>query len=56
MAFKRRFLAATQDHRVTAARVRIEGELTNVYLGLKLKPKAQKYVDSISNFEREEIF
>jgi hypothetical protein len=56
MAFKRRFLAATQDHRVTASRLRVDGELANVYLGIKLKPKAQKYVDSISNFEREEIF
>jgi hypothetical protein len=56
MAFKRRFLAATQDHRVTATRVRIDGESANVYLGIKLNPKAQKYVNSISNFEREDIF
>lgn len=56
LAFKRRFLAATQDHRVIASRLRLDGELVNVYMGVKLNPKAQKYVDSISNFEKQEIF
>jgi hypothetical protein len=28
----------------------------NVYRGVVLNAKARKYVDSISNFEREEIF
>jgi putative DNA primase/helicase len=56
LAFKRRFLAATQDHRVVADRVRENGEQLNVYRGVVLNVKARKYVDSISNFEREEIF
>jgi P4 family phage/plasmid primase-like protien len=56
LAFKRRFLAATQDHRVTADRVRIEGEQHNVYRGVVLNDKAQRYIDSMSQFEKEEIF
>lgn len=56
LAFKRRFLAATQDHRVVADRIRVDGEQHNVYRGVVLNVKARKYVDSISNFERDEIF
>jgi putative DNA primase/helicase len=56
LTFKRRFLAATQDHRVVAERIRVDGELCNVYRGIKLNAKAQKYIDSISQFEMEEIF
>lgn len=54
LVFKRRFLAATQDHHVTAERVRVEGEPQNIYRGVKLNSKAQKYIDN--NFEKEEIF
>jgi hypothetical protein len=53
MSFKRRFLAATQELLVKSYR-RGEGEKThNVYLGVKLRPKAQAYADGISNFEKE---
>jgi len=56
LAFKRRFLAATQDHRVVADRMRVDGEQVNIYRGIVLNEKAQKYINGISNFEREEIF
>ena len=56
LAFKRRFLAATQDHRVVADRMRVDGEQINVYRGIVLNEKAQKYINGISAFEREEIF
>lgn len=56
LAFKRRFLAATQDHRVVADRQRVDGDLHYVYRGVKLNDKAQKYVDSQTAFDREEIF
>jgi P4 family phage/plasmid primase-like protien len=54
-AFKRRFLAATQEQYVRSDVVRMEGERTNVYLGIKLNDKAQKYLDSIETFD-EGIF
>lgn len=41
---------------MVADRIRIEGEQHNVYRGVVLNVKARKYVDSISNFERDEIF
>lgn len=53
MSFKRRFLAATQELRVQSYRRRHNDETQHVYLGAKLKPKAQLYVDGISNFEKE---
>jgi P4 family phage/plasmid primase-like protien len=53
MSFKRRFLASTQELRVSTYRRRNGEESNHVYLGVKLKPKAQQYVDSISNFEKE---
>jgi putative DNA primase/helicase len=53
MSFKRRFLATTQDMRVKSYRQRTEGETEHMYMGVKLKPKAQAYADSVSNFERE---
>ena len=49
-AFKRRFLAATQERYVTSDKVQIEGERSQVYMGVKLNEKAQKYVDSIETF------
>lgn len=55
LAFKRRFLAATQEHRIVSDSHRNSGGRVHVYRGVKLNEKAQKYVDSISNFE-EEIF
>jgi P4 family phage/plasmid primase-like protien len=55
LAFKRRFLAAIQEHRIVSDSKRVDGNRIHVYRGVKLNEKAQKYVDSISNFE-EEIF
>jgi P4 family phage/plasmid primase-like protien len=55
LAFKRRFLAATQEHRVESALDRTAGNRTHVYRGVKLNEKAQKYVDSIETFD-ESIF
>ena len=56
LTFKRRFLAATQDHRVESKRMRYNGELINAFLGVKLNDKAQKYANSVSTFEKEDIF
>ena len=50
-AFKRRFLAATQEQYVRSDLVRMNGERVNVYLGIKLNDKAQKYLDSIETFD-----
>jgi len=50
-AFKRRFLAATQEHFVRSEVVQINGERVNVYQGIKLNDKAQKYLDSIETFD-----
>ena len=55
LAFKRRFLAAIQEHRIVSDSKRVDGNRIHVYRGVKLNEKAQKYVESISNFE-EEIF
>jgi putative DNA primase/helicase len=54
-AFKRRFLAATQENYVMAQQVQIKGERSQVYLGIRLNDKAQKYVDSIETFD-ESVF
>lgn len=56
LAFKRRFLAATQDHRVHADRLRLDGEQANIFRGIKLNAKAAAYVASQSTFEKEDIF
>jgi putative DNA primase/helicase len=53
MTFKRRFLASTQELAVVPHRSRDNGNDRQVYLGAKLKIKAQKFVDTISNFEKE---
>jgi putative DNA primase/helicase len=50
-AFKRRFLAATQEQFVKSEEIRKDGERVSVYLGVSLKPKAQKYIDSIESFD-----
>lgn len=55
LAFKRRFLAATQEHRIESALDRTDGARTHVYRGVKLNEKAQKYVDSIQTFD-ESVF
>ncbi len=50
-AFKRRFLAATQEQLVRSEQVQENGERMQVYVGTKLNAKAQKYVDSIETFD-----
>jgi P4 family phage/plasmid primase-like protien len=55
LAFKRRFLAATQEHQVYAGEDRTNGGRIQVYRGVNLNEKAQKYVDSIETFN-DEIF
>jgi putative DNA primase/helicase len=55
LAFKRRFLAATQDKHIVADAIRTGGDRLYVYRGAKLNVKAQKYVDSLGNF-KEDIF
>ena len=55
LAFKRRFLAATQENRITADVDRSNGNRTHIYRGIKLNPKAQKYVNSVESFN-EEVF
>ena len=49
-AFKRRFLAATQERYVMSQQVQINGERSQVYMGVKLNAKAQKYLDSVETF------
>jgi P4 family phage/plasmid primase-like protien len=50
-AFKRRFLAATQEQLVRSEQVRDNGDRQQVYMGVRLNAKAQKYVDSIETFD-----
>ena len=47
MAFKRKFLAATQEYGIRADRVMINKESMHVYYGLKLNDKAKAYVSTI---------
>ena len=53
LAFKRRFLASTQEHRVKADLVRNGGDRQHIYRGVRLNEKAQKYIDSITSFDTE---
>ena len=50
-AFKRRFLAATQEQLVRSEQIRDNGDRQQVYMGVRLNAKAQKYVDSIETFD-----
>jgi putative DNA primase/helicase len=50
-AFKRRFLAATQEQLVRSEQIRTDGERTQVYMGVRLNEKAKKYVESIETFD-----
>lgn len=45
LAFKRRFLAATQEHGVKADSIRNNGKRSHLYFGVKLNEKAQRYID-----------
>ena len=55
LAFKRRFLAATQEHQIDVDIDRSNGGRIHIYRGVKLNPKAMKYVESIESFN-EEVF
>ena len=55
LAFKRRFLAAIQEHQVLSDLVRENGNRIHIYRGIKLTEKAKKYVDSIENFEESDF-
>jgi P4 family phage/plasmid primase-like protien len=47
LAFKRRFLAATQEHRITADLDRTNGNRTHIYRGIKLNEEAQAYINTV---------
>jgi P4 family phage/plasmid primase-like protien len=53
-SFKRRFLAATQEHRIEAGLDRSNGKRIHTYVGVKLNDKAQKYIDSVVTFDEGE--
>jgi P4 family phage/plasmid primase-like protien len=55
MAFKRKFLAATQEHQIDTGIDRSNGGRIHIYRGVKLNDKAQKYINSIESFN-EEVF
>lgn len=55
LAFKRRFLAATQEHRIDVDVLRTKGARTHIYRGVKLNEEAQKYIDSVEPLN-ESIF
>jgi putative DNA primase/helicase len=50
-AFKRRFLASTQEQFVRSDRMLVDGERQQVYLGVRINKKAQVYLDSILTFD-----
>jgi P4 family phage/plasmid primase-like protien len=45
LAFKRRFLAATQEHAIEIGLDRTNGNRIHIYRGIKLNDKAQKFVN-----------
>lgn len=53
-AFKRRFLAAIQEHKIESALDRSNGKRTHVYRGIRLNDKAAQYINSVVTFDNEE--
>jgi len=47
LAFKRRFLAATQEHRIEIGLDRSNGERNHIYKGIRLNDKAQQHINSL---------
>jgi hypothetical protein len=47
LAFKRRFLAATQEHAIIVDIDRTNGGRTHIYRGIKLNKAAQLYIDTV---------
>jgi P4 family phage/plasmid primase-like protien len=56
LAFKRRFLAATQEHRIEIGLDRTNGERNHIYRGIKLNDKAQKHINSLESFKEEGVY
>ena len=55
LVFKKRFMAAIQEHVIESARDRKNGASIHVYRGVRLNDRAQKFVDNQVKFD-EEIF
>jgi len=53
MSFKTRFTSTTQEFKVKTNRRRTANGSEWTYVGIRLKDRAQAFVDSISEFERE---
>ena len=53
LAFKSRFIAASQEHKVESALNRAGGERKHIYRGIRLNERAQTYMDSIVSFESD---
>jgi P4 family phage/plasmid primase-like protien len=51
LAFKRRFLAAAQEHFIESGLDRTSGNRTHIYRGVRLNQKAQKYIDDNITFD-----
>jgi len=56
LSFKRRFIAATQEHGVSTGLDRTNGQTQHVYTNMRLTPKAQAFINSTTDFENQEIF
>ena len=50
-SFKRRFLAATQEHKIETGLDRSKGTRTHTYVGVRLNDKAQAYINSVVTFD-----
>ena len=55
LVFKKRFMAAIQEHVIESALERKNGNRIHIYRGVKLNERAQKFVDNQVKFD-EEIF
>ena len=52
LTFKRRFVAAVQEHGIQSDTIEVDGDSVQVYKGIKLSRRAQEHIDSISTFDR----
>lgn len=55
-AFKRRFLAATQENCVVSEVIQVNKQKQNVYQGIRLSEQAQEYLDTVETFEHRGPF
>ena len=53
LSFKRKFIAAIQEHRVHSDTRREGGSRKYLYLGIAFNDRAQQYLQTVSSFERE---